>query len=288
MEIGNLAKMPKDDMEFLKNSLNKMIKALEEHAWDGDYWRRGYTDEGDIVGTKNAEFGKIFINPQSWGVWADVGTEEQKNKSMDNAIKYTKTDFGLRLVYPGFKTYPHDPDPFTGYNPGCAENGAVFCQANCWAIIALSKLGRAEEAWKIFGDMIPHTALQKIGLQRYEAEPYAYASNIIGPENKRHGWANVTQVTGTASWMDVVGTQYLLGIKPTLAGLEIDPCIPNDWDSYSVSRIFRGVLYKITISNPENRSKGVKQIYVNEKLIDGTTIEPLKLSNEVNVKVIMG
>ena len=70
-----------------------------------------------------------------------------------------------------------------------------FCQANCWAIIALSKLGRAEEAWKIFGDMIPHTALQKIGLQRYEAEPYAYASNIIGPENKRHGWANVTQVT---------------------------------------------------------------------------------------------
>ena len=71
-------------------------------------------------------------------------------------------------------------------------------------------------------------------------------------------------------------------------GLEIDPCIPNDWDSYSVSRIYRGVLYKITISNPENRSKGVKQIYVNEKLIDGTTIEPLKLSNEVNVKVIMG
>ena len=207
---------------------------------------------------------------------------------MDNAIKYTKTDFGLRLVYPGFKTYPHDPDPFTGYNPGCAENGAVFCQANCCAIIALSKLGRAEEAWKIFGDMIPHTALQKIGLQRYEAEPYAYASNIIGPENKRHGWANVTQVTGTASWMDVVGTQYLLGIKPTLAGLEIDPCIPNDWDSYSVSRIFRGVLYKITIFNPENRSKGVKQIYVNEKLIDGTIIEPVKLSNEVNVKVIMG
>ena len=288
MEIGNLAKMSKDDLEFLKNALNKMIKALEEHAWDGDYWRRGYTDEGDIVGTKNAEFGKIFINPQSWGVWADVGTEEQKNKSMDNAIKYTKTDFGLRLVYPGFKTYPHDPDPFTGYNPGCAENGAVFCQANCWAIIALSKLGRAEEAWKIFGDMIPHTALQKIGLQRYEAEPYAYASNIIGPENKRHGWANVTQVTGTASWMDVVGTQYLLGIKPTLAGLEIDPCIPNDWDSYFVSRIYRGVLYKITISNPENRSKGVKQIYVNEKLIDGTIIEPVKLSNEVNVKVIMG
>ena len=129
--------------------------------------------------------------------------------------------------------------------------------------------------------------LFKIGLQRYEAEPYAYASNIIGPENKRHGWANVTQVTGTASWMDVVGTQYLLGIKPTLTGLEIDPCIPNDWDSYSVSRILEVYYIKLQYLIQKIDLK-VKQIYANEKLIDGTTIEPLKLSNEVNVKVIMG
>ena len=95
----------------------------------------------------------------------------------------------------------------------CGE-WCCFCQANGWAILALTKLGRADDAWKIFNEMVPHNALRHIGVERYEAEPYAYASNVIGPENKRCGWANVTQVTGTAAWMDLVGTQYLLGFVP--------------------------------------------------------------------------
>lgn len=288
IEIGSRAGRPAADLAFLQDCLDQMVKNLEIHAWDGDYWRRGYTDEGDIVGTKNAEYGKIFINPQSWSVWAGVGSIDQNNRAMDNAIKFTETDFGLRLVYPGFKTYPHDPDPFTGYNPGCAENGAVFCQANGWVIIALSKLGRAKDAWKIFGDMIPHKALQKIGLERYEAEPYAYVSNIIGPENKRCGWANVTQVTGTAAWMDLVGTQYLLGVRPTLAGLEIDPCIPADWISYSVVREYRGTTYSINVTNPDGVSKGVRLVKVNSVAIKGNVIHPDGLNGSVSVEVVMG
>ncbi|VGO17447.1 Cellobiose phosphorylase [Pontiella desulfatans] len=288
LEIGAAAGKPQADLDRLRHCLDKMVLNLETHAWDGEYWRRGFTDEGDIVGTKEAEYGKIFINPQSWSVWAGVGTDAQNNSGMDNAIKYTATDFGLRLVYPGFKTYPHDPDPFTGYNPGCAENGAVFCQANGWVIIALSKLGRSEDAWKIFGDMVPHTALTKIGLERYEAEPYAYASNIIGPENKRHGWANVTQVTGTAAWMDLVGTQYLLGVRPTLNGLEIDPCIPADWKEYSVTREYRGATYKISVSNPDGVVKGIKEIKVNGQIIKGQVIDPTAVSGEAAVEVVMG
>jgi len=268
LEIGAAAGKPQAHLDHLQDCLDRMVNNLETHAWDGEYWRRGFTDEGDIVGTKDAEYGKIFINPQSWSVWADVGTDEQNNSGMDNAIKYTATDFGLRLVYPGFKTYPDDPDPFTGYNPGCAENGAVFCQANGWVIIALAKLGRSKDAWRIFGDMIPHTALQKTGLERYEAEPYAYVSNIIGPENKRHGWANVTQVTGTAAWMDVVGTQYLLGVRPTLQGLVVDPCIPADWDSYKVERIYRYARYTITVSNPDHVETGVKSATVDGKPVE--------------------
>ena len=288
LEIGAAAGKPQADLDRLQYCLDKMVDNLETHAWDGECWRRGFTDEGDIVGTKEAEYGKIFINPQSWSVWAGVGTEEQNNSGMDNAIKYTATDFGLRLVYPGFKTYPHDPDPFTGYNPGCAENGAVFCQANGWVIIALSKLGRSEDAWKIFGDMIPHTALNNIGLDRYEAEPYAYVSNIIGPENKRHGWANVTQVTGTAAWMDLVGTQYLLGVRPTLQGLEIDPCIPADWKEYSVTREYRGATYKVRVSNPDGVVKGVKSVKVNGEAIESSVIDPATVRGEAVVEVVMG
>ncbi|VGO21517.1 GH36-type glycosyl hydrolase domain-containing protein [Pontiella sulfatireligans] len=288
IEIATEAGRDQADIDRLQQCLDKMVNNLETHAWDGEYWRRGFTDEGDIVGTKQAEYGKIFINPQSWSVWAGVGTDEQNNSGMDNAIKYTATDFGLRLVYPGFKTYPHDPDPFTGYNPGCAENGAVFCQANGWAIIALAKLGRSEDAWKIFGDMVPHTALTNIGLERYEAEPYAYASNIIGPENKRCGWANVTQVTGTAAWMDLVGTQYLLGVRPTLQGLEINPCIPADWKEYSMTREYRGATYQISVSNPDGVVKGVKSVTVNGVLIEGQVIDPSSVSGEAVVEIVMG
>jgi cellobiose phosphorylase len=287
IEIGQMTGRD-DDVMMLEGCLRSMIRNLETHAWDGEYWRRGFTDEGDIVGTRDAEYGKIFINPQSWSVWAGVGTNEQNNSGMDSALKYTGTDFGLRLVYPGFKTYPHDPDPFTGYNPGCAENGAVFCQANGWAIIALAKLGRSEDAWKIFGDMIPHTALTNIGLERYEAEPYAYASNIIGPENKRHGWANVTQVTGTAAWMDIVGTQYLLGVRPTLQGLEVDPCIPAGWKEYSVTREYRGATYRILISNPAGVTTGIKEIRVNGEIIDGKIIDPASVDGTAVVEVVMG
>jgi cellobiose phosphorylase len=288
LEIGEKAGKPQVDLDRLQDCLDRMTANLLEHAWDGDYWRRGFTDEGDIVGTKDAEYGKIFINPQSWSVWAGVGTDEQNNRAMDCAIEQTKTDFGLRLLYPGFKTYPHDPDPFTGYNPGCAENGAVFCQANGWAILALAKLGRADDAWKIFSDMVPHNALRHIGFERYEAEPYAYASNVIGPENKRCGWANVTQVTGTAAWMDIVGTQYLLGIRPTLAGLELDPCIPADWKAYSVTREFRGATYTISILNPGGAVKGIKSVTVNGVLIEGNVIDPATVQGEAVVEAVMG
>jgi cellobiose phosphorylase len=288
LEMGGLAEKPSEDLIHLQSCLDRMVSNLEQYAWDGDYWRRGFTDEGDIVGTKDADFGNIFINPQSWSIWAGVGTDEQNNRAMDCAIEQTKTDFGLRLLYPGFKTYPNDPDPFTGYNPGCAENGAVFCQANGWAILALTKLGRADDAWKIFNDMIPHNALRHIGFERYEAEPYAYASNVIGPENKRCGWANVTQVTGTAAWMDVVGTQYLLGVRPTLLGLMVDPCIPADWKEYRVVREFRGVQYRITVLNPDGVVKGVKAVKVNGQLMEGQVIDPSCVGSEGEIEVVMG
>lgn len=288
IDIARMAGLEKD-RETLERNLARQAGAIHEHGWDGDWWLRGFTDEGDPVGTSGAHYGKIFINPQSWSVIAGLGTGEQNNLGMSNAIKYTGTEFGLRLVHPGFLTYPHDPDPFTGYNPGCGENGAVFCQANGWAIIALSMLGRSDDAWGIYLDMVPHNALRRIGLERYQAEPYAYASNIIGPENKRCGWANVTQVTGTAAWMDIVSTQYLLGVRPTLQGLLIDPCIPSTWSAFDVDRTYRGVRYRIHVANPDEAVKGVRTVSVNGSPIEGALIDPSTVTGpEVTVDVAMG
>lgn len=212
--------------------------------------------------------------------------------AMDSVNTYLGTDMGIKKLMPGFETWPDVTDPFTGYGPGCGENGSIFCHANTWAIIAEAMLGNGSRAWKYFTQLLPHLALQKAGIEKYQAEPYAWVSNIVGPENSRYGWANVNHVTGTASWMDVAATQYLLGVRPMIQGLCINPCIPGDWKSFSVSRKYRGCRVNISVSNSFGVEKGVKSI-----IVDGSSILfgaipgiPSKLmegKTEVDVQVVM-
>jgi cellobiose phosphorylase len=167
---------------------------------------------------------------------------------MDSVAQILDTNLcGIKKLDPGFPSFPQARDPYSGYSPGCGENGAIFCHANTWAVIAEALLGRPERAWHYFRQLVPHLALQKVGLDRYKAEPYAWVSNIIGPENPKFGWANVTQVTGTAAWMDIAATQYLLGIRPELDGLRIAPCLPAGWQGFRATRIFRGCEVKIEV-----------------------------------------
>ena len=122
--------------------------------------------------------------------------------------------------------YPTPEDPLTYYNKGCGENGSVFCHANAWAVIAECLLGRGERAWEYYSQLLPMNAQAKAGEWRYKAEPYVYSSNIFGPESDKFGLANVSWLTGTAAWMYVAFTQYLLGVKPVWGGLSIEPCLP--------------------------------------------------------------
>lgn len=219
----------------------KQATAILACGWDGAWWRRAFDDDGNPVGTAAAEFGRIWLNTQSWAILAGVGTAEQNRRAMDAVAELLDTDFcGLKKLHPSYKSFPEVQEPYSGYSPGCGENGAIFCHANTWAIMAEALLGRPEKAWHYYRQLVPHLALQKVGLERYKAEPYAYVSNIIGPENPKYGWANVTQVTGTAAWMDLAVTQFLLGVRPQLEGLRIAPCLPAGWPGFTLTRRFRG------------------------------------------------
>ena len=147
--------------------------------------------------------------------------------------------------------YPSKEDPLTYYNKGCGENGSVFCHANTWAVIAECMLKRRDYAWKYYRQLLPMVAQKNAGEKRYQAEPYVYASNIFGPESNKFGLANVSWLTGTADWMYLAATQYLLGIRPVWDGLLIDPCLPADWPEITVDRMFRGCRYHIVIRNME-------------------------------------
>ena len=194
------------------------------------------------------------------------------------------------LLYPGFKTYPEVSDPFSPYNPGTGENGAIFCHAHTWAIIAEAKRGNAEKAWKFYNDLIPANLVDRLGVETYKSDPFGWVSNIVGPENKKHGWGNVIRHTGTSSWMNIAATQYLLGVRTTIDGLKLDPCIPADWKGYTVQRDYLGCRVKIAFENPCGVSKGVKSVTVDGVAYEGNVIPRDVFAGKAtaDVKVVLG
>jgi cellobiose phosphorylase len=278
------------EAEKLEALAAKQRAAMEQHAYNGKWWYRCFDDNGEAIGDENSQFGKLWLNPQSWTVMAGVGSEAQNRSAMGHVYETLKTDTGLRLIYPGFKTYPEVTDPFTGYNPGNGENGAIFCHANGWAVIAQALLGDGDRAWEFYELLAPQKALERVGLDTYRAEPYAWASNIVGPENPKHGWANVTHITGTAAWMDIAANQFLLGIRPKLTGVELAPVMKSEWPEMTATRVYRGTRIHMTVRNPKGVSSGIAKITVDGVEYKDAFLpaESLRGKDAVQVEVTLG
>ncbi len=293
IEIADMRGEP-DTVRRFKQLIQKQEDALERYAWDGEWYVRGFDDDGKPFGSHADEHAHIWINPQSWMVISGAGTNEKKLLAMDSGKRELDTGLGLLLNAPGYPGWPEKgSEMVNGLPAGYSENGGVFCQANCWAIMAEALLGRGDAAWNYYKQILPHTVIQKVGLERYHSEAYAYCSTMLGKDNEKFGWGVVSQVTGTAAWMDVVATQYLLGVRPVLSGLLIDPSIPSEWDHYSVERTFRGCRLSIRVENPEHVQHGVKSVTFNGQSIpleNGPLIgeEWLASCEQAEVLVTMG
>lgn len=295
-QLTEIAQM-RGEEELVQNFaalIAKQEQALEKYAWDGKWYLRGLDDDGQPIGTHTAKNARIWVNTQSWMVIAGAGDRQKNLQAMDSVKELLDTDLGILINSPG---YPIEGNilehKVNGLPAGYSENAGVFCQANCWAIMAEALLGRGGLAWKYYKQIMPDEVIQKIGIDRYRNEAYAYSSTMLGNENEKFGQACVSQVTGTAAWMDVVATQYLLGIRPTLKGLLIDPCIPSEWEGFTVERLWRGRKLHISVRNPDHVSKGVVQISVNQKCIDFSqgaylTDDLLGDLPEVEIEAVMG
>lgn len=247
--IAELAELKGEDKQKYLDIYEAQKKLVNEVAWDGDWFIRCITDNGTFIGSAKEPQAKIWLNSQSWSVISGLGDEDKQIKAMDSVKKYLDTELGIKKIEPSMTTdYPTKDGNLTFYNKGCGENGSVFCHANTWAIIAECMLKRPENAYKYYHQLLPMIAQQKAGEWRYKAEPYVYASNIFGPESDKFGLANVSWLTGTAAWMYIAVTQYMLGIRAKWDGLEIDPCLSDEMLPAKVTRVFRGKTYNITIT----------------------------------------
>lgn len=247
-QIKELAEIIGEDITLYESLYNTQKSLINKKAWDGNWFRRCITDDGRFIGSDAEPQAKIWLNSQSWSVLSGMGDVDKQLKAMDSVKKYLNTELGIKKIHPSMKHYPSKEDPLTYDKPGCSENGSIFCHANTWAIIAECMLGRAENAYEYYHQLLPMVAQKRAGEWRYKAEPYVYSSNIFGPESDKFGLANVSWLSGTAAWMYIAVTQYMLGIKARWDGLEINPCLTEQMLPAKVTRVFRGVTYHITIN----------------------------------------
>lgn len=272
--------------EKLKAYYSKMSDVINKKAWDGKWYQRYYDDKGKVIGSKSCKYGKIFTNAQSWAVMSGAAEGERMISSLDSVRDKLNTDNGIKLFWPGYNGYDREKGGVTTYPPGTKENSGIFLHSNPWVIIAETIAGRGDYAFGYYDQINPASKNDKIDI--YESEPYCYAQNILGDEHPQFGLGRNSWLSGTASWMYQAAVKYILGIRPSCAGLEIDPCIPSGWKGFSVKRVFRGAVYNISVTNPENVNKGVKSVNINGKDFEGTVLPVFPKGSANNISVILG
>jgi len=264
----------KEDMIKFKKRIKKMTDVINTKCWDGAWYLRGFGSE--VIGTHKSKRAKIFLNTQAWAVLSGVATEERAKKCMDSVQKYLSSNEGIKLLWPCFDSYDQTYGLISRYNKGRKENG-IFAHANAWAIIAETILKNNERAFDYYEKIIPITRNQRA--EKLKTEPYVFCQTICSDDALNAGEGANSWLTGTASWMYVAATQHILGIKPEIDGLMINPCVPENWDEYKIKRKFRGSLYNINF-----KRTGKFLILVDGKQIKGNVIPQIKKS-DVNVVV---
>ncbi len=275
------------DAEDAEKHVNEMITNVEKYGWDGEWFLRAYDYFGDKIGSKENDEGKIFIESQGFCIMAGIGLENGKAvKALNSVKKYLDCQFGIVLNNPAFTKYYINMGEISTYPQGYKENAGIFCHNNPWIMIGETLAGNGDRAFEYYKKIAP-SYLEDIS-DLHKTEPYVYSQMIAGKDAFKPGEAKNSWLTGTAAWNYFAITQYILGIQPQYNGLQINPCIPHEWDGLEVTRKFRGAEYKIKISNPEHVSKGIEHITVNGKNIKGNIL-PLAASGSFNnVEVVMG
>ena len=194
--------------------------------------------------------------------------------------------YGIVLQQPAYSKYYLNLGEISSYPPGYKENAGIFCHNNPWVSIAETRIGRGDRAFEIYRRTCP-AYIEEIS-EIHRTEPYVYSQMIAGKDAPKHGEAKNSWLTGTAAWTFVNVSQYILGIRPSFDGLEIDPCIPSNMDGFTATRKYRNAVYYITVKNPNHVEKEVQKLIVNGKSVEGTCVKAIDNVKEYHIEVVMG
>jgi cyclic beta-1,2-glucan synthetase len=245
-----------------------------EQTWDGEWYRRGYYDDGAPLGSALNDECRIDAIAQAWAALSGAVPARFAERAMDAVRTHLvrRAQEVVLLLTPPFDQSAQDPGYIKGYPPGVRENGGQYTHAALWIVMAMARLGSGDEAVEIFHMLNPanHTRTAA-DVERYKGEPYVVAGDVYAhPAHAgRGGW---TWYTGSAGWMYRAGLESILGLRRKGATFEIDPCIPTSWPEYSIVWRFGRTRYDIRVSNPERRCRGI-----GEAELDGAPVDPLAI-----------
>ena len=275
----------KEYKAWLKATRENQLRLINEHFWEDDRFRRGYTQEGAVIGSKHDPEAAMWLNPQSWCVISEAATKEQAEKSMETVYQQLNTPNGIELMTPCYKQHAFDGAAMLLFNPTTKENGGVFCQAQGWAILAEALLGHGDRAFTYFIESCPAAYNDRAEIR--EVEPYVHSQFIEGHETPQPGRAHVHWLTGTASTVMVGMVEGILGLRPTPDGLRIKPAIPAAWDGFTMEKTFRGKRLHITVDNKAHHQGGESKTLLNGQEIPGGLLTDALLKDGDQITVVM-
>jgi cyclic beta-1,2-glucan synthetase len=234
-------------------------QAIEREAWDGDWYRRGYYDDGTVLGSVSSDECRIDSVAQSWAVISGAAERGRAVRAMSavNTQLVSRGDGLVKLFTPPFDHTLKDPGYIKAYPPGLRENGGQYTHAAMWTTLAYALLGDGDRAGELFSLLNPiNHASTRTGIHRYKVEPYVVCADVYSaePHVGRGGW---TWYTGSAAWMYRTATEGILGITLRGATLLVDPCIPRAWQGFEFTYKFGSSRYRITVKNPRGVNRGV-------------------------------
>ena len=265
----------------------RMERTVLDAGWDGAWFRRAYDAFGHVVGGKECEEGQIFIEPQGMCVMAGIGKDSgEAARALRSVEERLDTKYGIVLLQPAYTRYHLELGEISSYPPGYKENAGIFCHNNPWIVCAETELGHGERAFEVYRRTCPAFIEDISDIHR--TEPYVYSQMVAGRDAPSFGEGKNSWLTGTAAWTFLSVSQAILGVKPTLDGLAIDPCVPGDVKGFSVVRRYRGAEYRIRVENPDGVQKGVRQLLVDGERVEGNLIPVQLAGSVVEVLATMG
>ncbi len=284
-EIAEIVGQPKE-ADWAREQCALLDAHIQQHCWDGEWFIWAIGEDGTVYGTKEYKEGQIYLNTQVWAVISGAATPEQAQKSMETVNQKLATPYGLMLSAPPFEKTSIDVMRAVLFNNGIKENAGIFNHTQGWGVMAECMLGNGDRAYEYYRAFMPAAYNDRAEIR--QIEPYVHGQTTYSTVSPRAGNTRTSWLSGAVPWAYYSATQYILGIRPELNGLRIDPCIPRMWDRFKATRLFRGKLIEIEVTNPDSVCRGVRSLMLNGELLPDSFIPVEKLTPHNQVKVVLG